>query len=77
MKLNILPLLLAILPGPSNACKCRKGVAWTVLCCQDTGGRYADGDCAAGSIRERLSAFSACCMSMKTVSDCDCPLGCA
>lgn len=76
MKLNSL-LFLAALIGPSDACKCQKGVAWTVLCCREARGRYSNGDCAASSIDERLSAFSACCIQMKTVSDCDCPLGCA
>lgn len=76
MKLNSL-LFLAALIGPSDACKCQKGVAWTVLCCREARGRYSNGDCAASSIGERLSAFSACCIQMKTVSDCDCPLGCA
>ncbi|TLD31129.1 hypothetical protein PspLS_02980 [Pyricularia sp. CBS 133598] len=76
MKLNTF-LFLAALVDPSDACKCRKGVAWTVLCCREAGGRYSNGDCAASSISERLSFFSGCCMNMKTVSDCDCPLGCA
>jgi hypothetical protein len=79
-KTTNLVLLATILAASAEACKCNidhvNHPIRTQTCCNELGGVFSNGDCAANSISNDLSEFSACCKQTNLVSDCPCPSGC-